>query len=37
MSRLDDDRARFAEEASDGFVSTILDEAIAIQLRTVAS
>ena len=26
-----------AEEAAEGFVSTVLDEAIAIQLRTLAS
>ena len=37
MSRLYNDPARFAEDAAEGFVFTVLDEAIAIQLRTVAS
>ena len=34
MSRLYNDPARFAEEAAEGFVSTVLDEAIAILLGT---
>ena len=37
MSRLHNNPARFAEEVAEGFVSTALDEAIAIQLSTVAS
>jgi hypothetical protein len=36
MSRLYNDPARFAEEA-EGFVPTVLDEAIVIQLGTLAS
>jgi hypothetical protein len=36
MSRLYNDPARLAEEAAEGFVSTVLDEAIAIQPRTLA-
>ncbi len=37
MSRLHNHPARFAEEVAQGFVSTAVDEAIAIQLSTVAS
>ena len=37
MSRLYNDSARFAEVVAEGFMSTVLDEAIAIQLKTVAS
>ena len=37
MSRLHNNPARFAEEVAERFVSTALDEAIAIQLSTVAS
>jgi len=37
MSRLNNNPARFAEEAGEGFVSIVLDGANAIQLRTVAS
>lgn len=37
MSRLYNDPARFAEDAAEGLVFTVLDEAIAIQPRTVAS
>ena len=37
MSRLDNDPGWFAEEAAEGFVSTVLDEAIAIQLVSPAS
>jgi len=36
MSRLYNDPARFAEDAAEGLVSTVLDEAIAIQRRSVA-
>jgi len=36
MSRLYNDPARFAEDAAEGLVSTVLDEAIAIQRRPVA-
>jgi hypothetical protein len=37
MSRFYDDPARFTEEPAEGFVPTVLDEAIAIELKTVAS
>ncbi len=37
MSRLYNDPARFAEDAAEGFVPTVLDEAIVIQLGTLAS
>jgi hypothetical protein len=37
MSRLHNNRARFAEEVAERLVSTVLEEAIAIQLRTVES
>ena len=37
MSRLYDNPARFAKVVAEGFMSTVLDEAIAIQLKTVAS
>jgi hypothetical protein len=37
MSRLYDNPARFAKGVAKGFMSTVLDEAIAIQLKTVAS
>ena len=37
ISRLYNDPARFADEVPERFMSTVLDEAIAIQLRTVAS
>jgi hypothetical protein len=37
MSRRYDNPARFAEVVAEGLVSTVLDVAIAIQPRTVAS
>jgi hypothetical protein len=37
MSRLHNNPTRFAEEVAQGFLSTALDEAIAIELSTVAS
>ena len=37
MSRRYDNPPRFAEDAAEGLVFTVLDEAIAIQPRTVAS
>jgi len=37
MSRLHDNPVRFAEEVAEGFVFTVLDEAIAVQLSTLAS
>jgi len=37
MSLLHNNPARLAEEVAEGFVFTVLDEAIAIQLRTLAS
>jgi len=37
MSRPYNDPTRFAEEAAEGFVSTVFDKAIAIQLSTLAS
>jgi hypothetical protein len=36
MSRLHDNPVRFAQEVAEGFVSTALEEAIAIKLSTVA-
>jgi hypothetical protein len=37
MSLLHKNPARFAEEVAEGFVFTVLDEAITFQLSTVAS
>jgi hypothetical protein len=37
MSRLHNNPARFAEEVAEVSVFTVLDEAIAIQLSTLAS
>jgi hypothetical protein len=37
MFRRYSDPAWLAEEVAEGLVSTVLEEAIAIQLRTVAS
>ena len=37
MSRPYNDPTRFAEEAAEGFVSTVFDKAIASQLSTLAS
>jgi hypothetical protein len=37
MSRRYNDPSRFAEEVPEGFVPTVVDGAIAIQLRTVES
>jgi hypothetical protein len=37
VSRRYNDPARFAEEVAEEFVSIVLEESIAIQLRAVAS